>query len=57
MMEIREAIALEHALKVTGYKAAFAKGSQNFRYRTMLSIAVNFFQQATGSSLSAPPTR
>ncbi|KAK4703538.1 hypothetical protein P7C70_g2677, partial [Phenoliferia sp. Uapishka_3] len=52
LLEIKEAISLEHATAVNGYKAAFANNSQAFRYRTGLSIAVNFFQQATGINMA-----
>ena len=47
IMEIREAIAVESETHVKGYAACFAGNKQCFRYRTMLSVGVNFLQQGT----------
>lgn len=43
--EIREAIAVESETHVSGYKACFSGNKQCFRYRTLLSVGVNFLQQ------------
>ncbi|GAA6011067.1 hypothetical protein JCM10207_005484 [Rhodosporidiobolus poonsookiae] len=51
--EIQEAIAIEHqAAAGKGYMDCFAKNDQCFRYRTGLSLLVNFFQQATGINMA-----
>merc|ERR1711939_791121 len=50
--EIREAIAVESETHVSGYKACFSGNKQCFRYRTMLSVGVNFLQQATGINMA-----
>ncbi|KAH8930275.1 general substrate transporter [Atractiella rhizophila] len=58
--EIREALALEREAKAAngGGSGWFGKGGcfdnnkQCFRYRTSLSITVNFFQQATGINMA-----
>lgn len=52
MVEIEQAIALEHATAVKGWSAAFANNGQAFRYRTILSIGVNIMQQATGVNMA-----
>ncbi|GAA5983768.1 hypothetical protein JCM11641_001751 [Rhodosporidiobolus odoratus] len=53
MLEIKEALELEHAAQSgKGYADCFAKNDQCFRYRTMLSLAVNVFQQATGVNMA-----
>ncbi|BGP20699.1 hypothetical protein JCM10213_001054 [Rhodosporidiobolus nylandii] len=53
MSEIKEAIAIEHAAASgKGYADCFSNNDQCFRYRTLLAIAVNFFQQATGINMA-----
>ncbi|CEQ41065.1 SPOSA6832_02739 [Sporobolomyces salmonicolor] len=54
-LEIQEAIAIEHAAEeqaARGYAACFSGNDQCFRYRTLLSMGVNFFQQATGVNMA-----
>lgn len=55
MLEIEQAISLEHATAVKGWRAPFANNDQAFRYRTLLSIGVNSMQQFTGEFGSRPP--
>lgn len=43
--EINEAIAVEKESHVPGWGACFSGNKQCFRYRTMLSVGVNFLQQ------------
>ena len=44
LLEIREAIALEHAVQ-TGWGSMFRKSDQCLRYRSLLNWAVNILQQ------------
>lgn len=44
LLEIREAIALEHAVK-TGWGSMFRKSDQCLRYRSLLNWGVNILQQ------------
>lgn len=50
--EIEEAIALEHATAVTSWLDIFSNNKQCFRYRTILAISVNSFQQFTGVNMA-----
>jgi len=51
LLEIREAIALEHAVQ-TGWSSMLRKDPQCLRYRAMLNWAVNILQQLTGINMA-----
>jgi hypothetical protein len=55
MVEIQEAVSLEHAVATTSWTACFENNKQCFRYRTLLAIGVNFGQQATGEICLGKP--
>jgi hypothetical protein len=53
MIEIQEAVALERAVASdTTWATIFENNKQCFRYRTLLCMGVNFFQQATGVNIA-----
>lgn len=57
MVEIQEAVALEHAVSAdTTWGTIFENNKQCFRYRTLLCMGVNFFQQATGINIAVSGT-
>ena len=57
MAEIQAAVALEHAVSSdTTWATIFENNKQCFRYRTLLCMGVNFFQQATGINIAVSPT-